>query len=456
MAIEHDLIVVTDEVYEHLVFDGAAHPALPRCPACGSARSRSPVGAARPSRSPAGRSAGSAAPAALVAAVRTAKQFLTYVNGGPFQPAIAAGLACPTATSPSFAADLAASATDLSTGLSDAGFERAPAAGHLLRHRRHPAARRRRRRWRSAGRCPSGAAWWRIPIVVFYDDIAPGSTAGALRVLQAARGARPRPSPGSKACGVMKVAAVQHDIVWEDREATFAHLAPMIAAAAGAGARLVVLTEMFSTGFSHGRRAHRRAGRRAERDVPREQAAEHGVWVGGSVPRASPTAARARSTGSCWPAPTARSHRYDKIHPFTYAGEHEHYAAGASRVTVDVEGVRVSLFVCYDLRFADEFWALADDTDCYRGRGQLARDAGGTTGRRCSWRGRSRTRPTSSGVNRVGEGGGLDVRRRQPHHRSAGRGARRRGPHRGHPPGRRRPGHGGEVRARFPFLQDRR
>ena len=57
--------------------------------------------------------------------------------------------------------------------------------------------------------------------------------------------------------------------------------------------------------------------------------------------------------------------RYCKIHPFTYSGEDELYDAGDQFVTVDVDGVRVSLFVCYDLRFADEFWALARDTDCY-------------------------------------------------------------------------------------------
>ena len=48
----------------------------------------------------------------------------------------------------------------------------------------------------------------------------------------------------------MKIAAVQHDIVWEDREANFARLAPLVAGAAGLGARLVLLTETFSTGFS--------------------------------------------------------------------------------------------------------------------------------------------------------------------------------------------------------------
>ena len=48
----------------------------------------------------------------------------------------------------------------------------------------------------------------------------------------------------------MRIAAVQHDIVWSDREATFAHLAPTVAAAAATGARIVLLSETFSTGFA--------------------------------------------------------------------------------------------------------------------------------------------------------------------------------------------------------------
>ncbi len=48
----------------------------------------------------------------------------------------------------------------------------------------------------------------------------------------------------------MRVAAIQHDVVWEDPPANHAHLTPLIAEAADAGARLVVLTEMYATGFS--------------------------------------------------------------------------------------------------------------------------------------------------------------------------------------------------------------
>ena len=203
----------------------------------------------------------------------------------------------------------------------------------------------------------------------------------------------------------MKVAAVQHEIVWEDRDANFARLRPQIAAAAGAGARLVVLSEMFSTGFSLD------VDRVAEPvDGPsatflREQAAAHGVWVCGSAPE--------RAEGDELPhntlvlaGPDGTVHRYDKIHPFSYAREHERYQAGDRHVTVDVEGLRVTLFVCYDLRFADHFWGLAHDTDCYVVPANWPRS------RRHHWRSLLVARAIENqayvvGVNRVGEGDGL-------------------------------------------------
>ena len=106
-------------------------------------------------------------------------------------------------------------------------------------------------------------------------------------------------------------------------------------------------------------------------------------------------------------APDGAMHRYAKIHPFGYGAEHEHYAAGDAFLTVDVEGVRCSFFVCYDLRFADEFWPLAPDTDCYVVAGQLAAVDDARTGRRCCARARSRTRRTSSASTGSATGGGL-------------------------------------------------
>jgi predicted amidohydrolase len=203
----------------------------------------------------------------------------------------------------------------------------------------------------------------------------------------------------------MRVAGVQHDIVWEDRDANFARLAPMIAGAAAGGAQLVVLTEMFSTGFSMAvdTVAELRDGPSAQFLVA--QAREHGVWVCGSCPERP--APRTRPFNQLvLAAPDGAVHRYAKIHPFGYGAEPEHYAAGDAFLTVTVEGVRCSFFVCYDLRFADEFWPLAPSTDCYVLVANWPRQ------RRAHWSALLRARAIENqafvvGVNRVGTGGGL-------------------------------------------------
>ena len=204
----------------------------------------------------------------------------------------------------------------------------------------------------------------------------------------------------------MKVAAIQHDIVWEDPAANFAHLAPMIEQAASDGARLLALTEMYATGFSM------ESDRIAEDpDGPSttflvDQAREHGVWVCGSLPERTPGHELPTNT-FVLAAPDGTVHRYAKIHPFSYSGEHERYSAGDKHLTVDVEGVRVSCFVCYDLRFADEFWSLAPDTDCY------VVVANWPEVRREHWRVLLRARAIENqayvvGANRVGTAGSLE------------------------------------------------
>ena len=162
----------------------------------------------------------------------------------------------------------------------------------------------------------------------------------------------------------MKVACVQHDIAWEDREATFARLRPQIAAAAGAGARIVLLTETFSTGFSMrlDRVAEPRGGP-ASRFLAAEAAA-HGVWLGGSCFEVDEPG-RPPFNSFVLAGPDGTQHRYRKLHRFGYGGEDTRFSAGDKTVTVEVEGLRVSLFVCYDLRFADDWWGVAPDTDAY-------------------------------------------------------------------------------------------
>jgi predicted amidohydrolase len=165
----------------------------------------------------------------------------------------------------------------------------------------------------------------------------------------------------------MRIAAVQHDIVWEDREANFARLAPQVARAVGAGAEFVLLGETFSTGFTMTPGIGEPEGGPSSRWLA-EQAAEHDVWVAGSCPEISP------GDGGSTPlphnslvlaGPDGTVHRYRKLHPFTHGGEHERYRAGEKPLTVEIGGLRVTPFICYDLRFADVFWAAAQDTDVY-------------------------------------------------------------------------------------------
>ena len=255
----------------------------------------------------------------------------------------------------------------------------------------------------------------------------------------------------------MRIAAVQHDIVWEDRDANFERLAPQVARAVGAGAELVLLTETFSTGFSMTPGIGEPEGGPSAQFLA-DQAAEHGVWVAGTCPEIADDAERAScpTTPSCWPAPTARTHRYRKLHPFTHAGEHERFRAGEKPVTVQVGGLRITPFICYDLRFADVFWRAGPDTDVY------LVPANWPSPRRHHWQTLLQARAIENqayvvGCNRVGHGGRRHrARRRQPDRQPDGGAAGDGGRRRDDRAGRRRPRRGGRHPRPVPVPPDRR
>jgi len=88
VAQHHDLLVISDEVYEHLLFDGRTHTPIATLP--GMRERTMTISSAGKTFSVTGWKIGwVCAPLPLVAAVRTVKQFLTYVNSAPFQPAVA-------------------------------------------------------------------------------------------------------------------------------------------------------------------------------------------------------------------------------------------------------------------------------------------------------------------------------------------------------------------------------
>jgi N-succinyldiaminopimelate aminotransferase len=121
LCVARELYAVTDEVYEHLVFDGGEHVPLAGFP--GMRERTVSISSAGKTFSVTGWKVGwSCASPELTTAVRTAKQFLTYVSSGPFQYAIAEALALPPEYFAAFTADLQAKRDLLSAALADAGF----------------------------------------------------------------------------------------------------------------------------------------------------------------------------------------------------------------------------------------------------------------------------------------------------------------------------------------------
>ncbi|MEO8527563.1 MAG: aminotransferase class I/II-fold pyridoxal phosphate-dependent enzyme [Pseudolysinimonas sp.] len=121
LAIRHDALLVTDEVYEHLRF-GTPHVPLATLP--GASERTITISSGGKTFSATGWKIGwLTAPAALVTAIMTVKQYLTYVNGAPFQPAIAVGLDLPDTYFTGLAHTLAGKRDLLVAGLRSAGME---------------------------------------------------------------------------------------------------------------------------------------------------------------------------------------------------------------------------------------------------------------------------------------------------------------------------------------------
>ena len=131
LAHEHDALIVTDEVYEHLTFD-VEHIPISSLP--GAFDRTITISSGGKTFSTTGWKIGwIVAPAELLKAIVAVKQFLTYVNGAPFQPAIAVGLGLPDEYFAGAAATLRAKRDILSAGLSAAGFTVSrPQAGYFV------------------------------------------------------------------------------------------------------------------------------------------------------------------------------------------------------------------------------------------------------------------------------------------------------------------------------------
>jgi N-succinyldiaminopimelate aminotransferase len=128
LAVGFDAVIVTDEVYEHMLYDGREHVPMATLP--GLADRTLTISSAGKTFSVTGWKVGWVhGPAELLASVRAAKQFLTYVSGAPFQPAIADALALPDSFYDDLASSLQGKRDLLSEGLRAAGLTVYPSSG---------------------------------------------------------------------------------------------------------------------------------------------------------------------------------------------------------------------------------------------------------------------------------------------------------------------------------------
>src|SRR2546421_5879530 len=171
LCVEHDVYAVTDEVYEHLVFAGEHRP-LAGLP--GMRERTIQISSAGKTFSCTGWKVGWACgPAALVSTVFRVKQFLTFVNAGPLQPAVAHALALPTSYFSQFRDDLRAKRDLLVAGLTEAGFAVYPPEGtYFVTADITPLGGTDGVRFcrELPGRCGVVA----VPTQVFYDDVEAG------------------------------------------------------------------------------------------------------------------------------------------------------------------------------------------------------------------------------------------------------------------------------------------
>lgn len=203
----------------------------------------------------------------------------------------------------------------------------------------------------------------------------------------------------------MKIAAVQMDLAWEDRHANYAAARERSGQAAAAGADLILLPEMFATGFSMNPSVTAEPADGPTCGFLRALARDLGRTVVGGVVLRGPDGKGINTALAAGPGGEILA-EYGKTHLISILGEDEAHAAGDAPVPFRVGDLSCACFICYDLRFPELFRLVADQCSL------VLVMASWPTARQRHWDVLLQARAIENqcyvaGVNRVGEGGGL-------------------------------------------------
>lgn len=203
----------------------------------------------------------------------------------------------------------------------------------------------------------------------------------------------------------MKVAALQMDIAWHEREINFDKARHFALEAKKAEAEFFILPEMFSTGFSMDARFTAEPLDGGTPAFLRSLAKETGMAVAGGFVMARP-GATPQNVSLVVDQHGKDLALYAKMHLVTLLGEDKSYVPGNAPVPFDLEGIRAACFICYDLRFPEIFRKVADACDL------ILVMASWPASRKAHWEILLPARAVENqcyvmGVNRIGEGGGI-------------------------------------------------
>lgn len=205
----------------------------------------------------------------------------------------------------------------------------------------------------------------------------------------------------------MRVSGFQFPILWEDPDANFNLVTSLAENAVLHNIDLIVLPEMFATGFSMNVKKTSSFANKIDSYL-KNIAYDFQLYVVGGFADVSPNnSSRYVNVSSAYTPDGICLERYYKIHPFSYGEENKYFDGGSHLVTWKMKDFRVSPFICYDLRFPEIFRINPNLTDL------IVVTASWPSVRSFAWRHLLIARAIENqsyvlGVNRTGEGGGLD------------------------------------------------
>jgi len=161
----------------------------------------------------------------------------------------------------------------------------------------------------------------------------------------------------------MKIGMIQLDTFWHDKKANFAKTEGLIRDASSKECEIVVLPEMFSTGFSMGIQEIGEDLLGQTSQFLQRVAAKHRVAIIAGYPVFGEDG-KGRNAAIAIDEKGHIIGTYFKMYSFSYANEHLYYDFGQAPVVFNIRGASASVFICYDLRFPEVFRRVARSVNC--------------------------------------------------------------------------------------------